>query len=139
MVEFKIVVGSKGKSYSKNLTEIEGSSLLNKKIKDKIEGSNIGFPGYELEITGGSDNAGFPMRYDLEGSARKGITLTKGPCVRINEKGMRKKKTVVGNTIWQSTAQVNLKVIKEGKDSLAKILGKEEVKVEENKVESKSE
>ena len=133
MVEFKIVVGSKGKSYSKNLTEIEGSSLLNKKIKDKIEGSNIGFPGYELEITGGSDNAGFPMRYDLEGSARKGIILTKGPCVRINEEGMRKKKTVVGNTIWQSTAQVNLKVIKEGKDSLAKILGKEEVKTEENK------
>src|SRR3989344_1462392 len=102
-------------------------------IKDKIEGSNIGFPGYELEITGGSDNAGFPMRYDLEGSARKGIILTKGPCVRINEEGMRKKKTVVGNTIWQSTAQVNLKVIKEGKDSLAKILGKEEVKTEENK------
>ena len=52
MVEFKIVVGSKGKSYSKSLTEIESSSLLNKKIMDRVEGKEIGLLGYELQITG---------------------------------------------------------------------------------------
>ncbi len=130
MVEFKIVVGSKGRSYSKALTDNESSSLLSKKIGDKIEGGYLGFQGYELEVTGGSDKSGFPMRYDLEGSGRKEILLTEGPCVKINVKGMRKKKTVVGNTIGQNTAQVNLKVTKDGKDSLAKLFGKEEKTVE---------
>src|SRR3989338_6799516 len=139
MVEFKIVVGSKGKSYSKSLTEIESSSLLNKKIMDRVEGKEIGLLGYELQITGGSDNAGFPMRYDLDGSGRKQILLTKGPCVKIKRKGMRKIKTVVGNTISQITSQVNLKVTKERSEKLDKIFGKEEAPAEEQKKEAKEE
>ncbi len=139
MVEFKIVVGSKGKSYSKSLTEIESSSLLNKKIMDRVEVKEIGLLGYELQITGGSDNAGFPMRYDLDGSGRKQILLTKGPCVKIKRKGMRKIKTVVGNTISQITSQVNLKVTKEGSEKLDKIFGKEEAPTEEQKKEAKEE
>ncbi|MBI4158987.1 30S ribosomal protein S6e [Candidatus Woesearchaeota archaeon] len=132
MAELKIVIGCKEKSYSKGLNDDESSLFLNKKMGEKVEGGNFGFPGYEMEITGGSDKAGFPMRYDLRGIHRKKILSIKGQGLKVVGRGIRKRKTVVGNTIGQHIAQVNLKVLKEGKDSLAKILGKEE-KVEEKK------
>jgi len=126
MAEFKIVVGDKGKSYSKALNENESSAFLNKKMGEKVDGGSFGFSGYELEITGGSDKAGFPMRHDLSGIHRKKILSVTGQGLNVKGRGIRKRKTVVGNTIGLHIAQVNLKVLKEGKDSLAKILGKEE-------------
>ena len=134
MAEFKIVVGNKGKCYSKALNENESSAFLNKKMGEKIEGSSFGFSGYEMEITGGSDKAGFPMRHDLSGIHRKKILSVKGQGLNVKGRGIRKRKTVVGNTIGLHIIQVNLKVTKEGKETLAKILGKEE-KVEEKKEE----
>ena len=134
MAEFKIVVGNKGKSYSKALNENESSAFLNKKMGEKIEGNSFGFSGYEMEITGGSDKAGFPMRHDLSGIHRKKILSVRGQGLKVKGRGIRKRKTVVGNTIGLHIIQVNLKVTKEGKETLAKILGKEE-KVEEKKEE----
>ena len=37
------------------------------KIMEKIDGNTLGLSGYELQITGGSDKSGFPMRRDIEG------------------------------------------------------------------------
>jgi len=125
MPEFKIVIGEKGKSYSKILTNDESGFLLNKKIKDKIEGGHLGLKGYDLEITGGSDKEGFPMRRDVDGIGRKRIFMTKGNVgTRINKKGLRIRKSIAGNTISQLTSQVNLKVVKEGQKSLDEIFGK---------------
>lgn len=132
MAEIKIVIGEKGKSYTKQLTLEESNGLIGKKIKEKTEGGHFGFKGYEFEITGGSDKDGFPMRSDVDSVGRKKIFLTKGSVgTRINKKGLRVRKSVAGNTISQFTSQVNLKVIKEGSKSLDEILGKtvkEEVK-----------
>ena len=132
MAEFKLVINDAkhGKSYSKILNESESENLMNLKIKDKVKGDYFGFHGYEFEITGGTDKAGFPMRYDLEGSGRKKALLANGPCVKIKEKGMRVRKTIRGNTIANDTSQVNLKVLNYGKDSVAKLLGREEKKEE---------
>ena len=136
MPEFKIVVGEKGKSYFKVLTTVESSFLLGKKLNEKIEGGHLGLKGYELEITGGSDKEGFPMRRDVEGIGRKKIFMTKGNVgTRINKKGLRIRKSIAGNTISQLTSQVNLKVIKEGQKSLDEIFGK----ISENKEESPQE
>ena len=136
MVELKLVINDAktGKSYSKALSETESENFLNLKIKDKVKGEHFGFHGYEFEITGGTDKAGFPMRYDLEGVGRKKALLSSGPCVHIKEKGMRVRKTIRGNTIADYTSQVNLKVLTYGNDAVAKLLGKEE-KVEEAKKE----
>ena len=146
MAEFKLVINDAkhGKSYSKILNESESENLMNLKIKDKVKGDYFGFHGYEFEITGGTDKAGFPMRYDLEGSGRKKALLANGPCVKIKEKGMRVRKTIRGNTIANDTSQVNLKVLNYGKDSVAKLLGKEEkketkIEKEESKAEQKEE
>ena len=125
MPEFKIVIGEKGKSYSKALTAEESAFLLGKKLNEKVEGGHLGLKGYDLEITGGSDKEGFPMRRDVDGIGRKRIFMTKGNIgTKINKKGLRIRKSIAGNTISQLTSQVNLKVVKEGQKSLEEIFGK---------------
>jgi len=136
MAEVKIVLGTKtGKSYQ---TTTDISTFTNKKIGEKV--NNIpNFSGYEFEITGGSDNAGFPMRKDIEGPARKKPLLTSGPGVYIKRHGMKKRKTVRGNTIADDIAQINLKVLTPGKKPLEDILGKKEETKEVPKEEPKKE
>ncbi|MEK6835118.1 MAG: S6e family ribosomal protein [Nanoarchaeota archaeon] len=137
MPEFKIVISEKEKSYAKNLTSDESELFLGKKIKDKVEGGHFGLKGYELEISGGSDKEGFPMRHDVEGLVRKRIFITKGMVgARIKKKGIRIRKSVASNLITNNISQVNLKVIKAGQKTLDEIFGKtpkEEVKTEEAK------
>jgi small subunit ribosomal protein S6e len=140
MPDFKIVISEKEKSYAKNLTSEESNVFLNKKIKDKVEGSHFGFKGYEFEITGGSDKEGFPMRNDVEGLVRKKIFITKGKIgARITKKGTRIRKSVANNLISQNTSQINLKVVKTGQKLLDEIFGKTqkqenaEVKIEKAK------
>jgi hypothetical protein len=82
--------------------------------------------GYEIEVTGGSDKDGFPMRPDVEGPGRKKIILTAPPGYHPEHRGKRKRKTVRGNTISLDISQVNIKVVKAGKKKLADIMGKKE-------------
>ena len=129
-----------GKSYQK---EFDNDLFIGRKIKEKIEGNVLGLADYEFEITGGSDNAGFPHRSDVEGSGRRKILASKGVGVQKKvRKGIKIRRTVMGNTISANTSQVNLKVVKYGKEALDKILGgekKEEEKPTEEaqKVEEK--
>ena len=132
---FKLVITNKGKGYCKELSETEGQAFLNKKMKEKISGNTFGFKNYEFEITGGSDKDGFPMRYDLPSAARKKLLLNKAPGVKIDRKGMRKRKTVRGNIIAEDIKQINLNVLKEGEKKLSEIFGK----TEENKEEKTEE
>ncbi len=138
MPELKCVIndGKAGKSYQKVLTE---NPFLGKKVGDKIGGSDLGLVGYELEITGGSDSAGFPMLKNVDGSGRKKLLLKAGTGARKLKKGVKVRKTVRGNTIADVTAQVNMKVIKYGTKTVPELLGiqvKEEKK-EESKGENK--
>jgi len=139
MVEFKLCINNpkNGKSYTKSINGEETFAFKSKKIKDKVIGNTFGFKNYEFEITGGSDNAGFPMRYDLNSQGRKKVLLTKGPCVKIKRKGMRKRKTVRGNIITTFISQINLKILKEGDKKITEVLGIEE-KPKEKPVEEKS-
>ncbi|HLD88778.1 MAG TPA: S6e family ribosomal protein [Candidatus Nanoarchaeia archaeon] len=116
-MEIKLVMSDKtGKSYQKAVGDTESKKLVGLKIGDRVKGEIFDLTGYEFEITGGSDNAGFPMRRDVAGIARKKIAIVKGVGLKKPKKrwGMKLKKTVSGNTINAKTAQVNLKVIKAG-------------------------
>lgn len=106
--------------------EKDASFLYGKKIGDKFEGSLIGLAGYVLEITGGTDKDGFPMRADLEGTIRKKLLLSGGPGYRQRRKGVRRRKMVRGNTIAEDIAQINCKVIAYGDKPLEELLGKKE-------------
>ncbi|MEM5871792.1 MAG: 30S ribosomal protein S6e [Candidatus Aenigmatarchaeota archaeon] len=139
---FKIVVADPKtrRTYQKEVSPKE-SALIGRKIGDKVKGDFLGLTGYELEITGGSDKDGFPMRADIPGFGRKRALLSDGPGFRPKKKGERKRKLVRGNTISEDIVQVNMKVVTYGKESLAKLFGKEEVAEEKKEVkgEKKSE
>jgi ribosomal protein S6E (S10) len=126
-----------GKSFSK---PVEESLLSGRKIGDKIPGNLFGLTGYELKILGGSDNAGFPMRAEIDTLRRKKLLVQNSVGVKVTKKGMYKRKTVVGNTISNSTAQVNLSVEKYGTKSIKDLLTpetKEEPKTEIPKTQEK--
>ena len=119
MTAFKIVIGAKsGKCLQKELTEEESSGLIGKKVGDAFSGDSIGFAGYEFQITGGSDACGFPMRSDIDGPIRKRIFAVKGVGLKQKGKGIKIRKTVCGNTVHGKISQINLKVLKEGKEKL---------------------
>lgn len=137
MPEFKVVINDvkTGKSYQKIVSGDAADVFKRTKIGSIISGDYIDFPGYEFEIRGGSDNCGFPMRADIEGINRKRPLVTKSIGARIKGKGIKTRKTLVGNTLSKSISQINLKTIKYGKKSITEILGiaekKEEVKTEQ--------
>jgi len=140
-MSFKIVVSDPKtkKTYQKEVGVSE-SALVGRKIGDSVKGDFLGLTGYELQITGGSDKQGFPMRPDIPGSARKKALLTGPPGFHPKAKGERKRKSVRGNTVSEQIAQVNLKVTKFGSKTLEQIFGKkEEPKKEEPKKEEKPE
>jgi len=142
MADFKLTIANpkSGKCVQRELKEPDSNNLLNKKIGDKIDGSLIGLADYEFELTGGSDYCGFPMRKDVQGSGRKRILIIEGVGAKKKAKGIKQRKTVCGNTIHDKIVQVNLKVLKQGKENIfgAKAEAKEtskEVKEEAKKEE----
>ena len=153
-MEFKVNFGDPktGKTVKKVISEDQAQVFLKKRIGDKINGKDIGFEGYEFEITGGSDYCGFPMRRDVIGASRKRVLMVSGVGIRKKKrKGRKVRKTVAGNTIHPKTAQINLKILKMGSKPLAeekpaeggekapKAEKKEEKPKEEKKPEAKAE
>ena len=141
MVEFRVVVNDtkNGKSYQVQVSGHHANSLIGKKIGDEVDGIFISLPGYKLNITGGTDKDGFTMKKDLPGTVRRKLLLSEGKGFKPLEKGMRKKKTVRGNTINQDIVQINMKVAKAGSkpiDNLIKLEDKGESPKEE-KTENK--
>ncbi len=135
---FKLNISDKGKAWR---MQSEAEFLVGKSVGDKFEGKelSIDFEGYELEIAGGSDNAGFPLYKEAEGIGLKRVLLSKGWGMNDKRKGVRLRKTVRGKTISEKVSQINLKVLKHGKKKLEEIFPdqnkKEELKVEEKKVQ----
>jgi small subunit ribosomal protein S6e len=143
MAELKLVIGNKkGKSFQKVHSS---DTLIGRRVGETLKGDLIGVPSYEFLITGGSDNAGFPMRKDIKSSRRVKILARKGVGISTKNKGQFIRKSVAGNTIDEKTSQVNLKVEKEGTKKLEDLFGgekeapKEEKKEEKPKEEKKEE
>ncbi|MCK5026238.1 MAG: 30S ribosomal protein S6e [Nanoarchaeota archaeon] len=122
MTEFKLVIADPktGKCSQREVKDQDASFFLGKKIKDVVKGEALGLQGYEFEITGGSDDCGFPMRYDVSGSSRKKILAISGVGLKKKEKGVRQRKTVCGNAVHEKISQINLKILKIGKEPLEK-------------------
>ncbi len=134
-----------GRSYNLAIGGNNANQFLGKRIGDVVDGIFVGdgettLAGYKLEITGGSDKIGTPMRADLDGGNRKAVLVsesvgykghklvhkTKGgekKRFRYKPDGLRKRRKFRGNAITQDTRQINLKVIEQGNKSLAEILG----------------
>ena len=142
---FKFNISEKGKAWK---IESDNESFIGKKIGDKLDGQEISadLAGYELEITGTSDGAGFPGFKEVDGPGMKALLLGYGKGMHKKPKGLSKKpgekprglrlrKTVRGNTLSKDTSQVNLKVLKTGSKKLGEIFP-EQNKPKEKKVEA---
>lgn len=125
-MEFKINIALKdGKSYKCILKEPDAAKLVGLKVGDSFTGSIIGANDYEFKITGGSDNAGFPMRKDIGGVRRVKILTGKSVGLKtIKAKGWRRRKTMRGNTISEDVAQLNVIPTKMGSKKLEELFPK---------------
>jgi len=137
MVEFKVVVNDtkNGKSHQVAVTGHHANSLIGKKIGDEVDGIFISLPGYKLQITGGTDKDGFTMRKDLPGMGRRNLLVSKGKGFNATMPGMRKKKSIRGNTVSQDIVQINMKVTKHSSKPIDQLLIKKEEKETEEKKE----
>ena len=109
-----------GKSYNKSLSADESLTLSSKKLGEEIDLSFMGLDGYSAIMSGGSYMTGTPMRKEIEGIGLKKILIEKGVG---NKEGIRRRKSVAGNTVSQFTSQVNLKITKYGQKMLDEALG----------------
>ena len=142
MVQFKLCIGTKsGKSYQKEVKDIEAQGFIGLNVGEKITGDTFGMGGYEFLITGGSDYCGFPMRHGILG-IRKKIYSYGGVGFPGLKKGEKTRKTVCGHKIHDKITQINLKVLKEGAKKIEEIVPVGEKKEEapkEAKKEAKKE
>ncbi len=123
----KIVISEKtGKTFQAEVEKAKENALYGLKIGESFEGGLVGVAGYKLEITGGSDKDGFPMRKDLPGQRRADVLLSSGPGFKPTEKGERARKKVRGNTVSDQTSQLNVKVTAEGEKKLEELFPKKE-------------
>lgn len=134
MAEFNLVISDKktGKSYKKSVAGIDAQKFIGLKLGDTLKADFLEMPGYELEIMGGSDKQGFPMRHDIEGMGRKRILLSGGVGFKPVEKGERRRKSVCGKIVSENISQINLAIKTYGQKPLEEIF-----KVEPKKEEAK--
>ncbi len=135
----KIVVSepSTKKAYQIEVDNAKTTAIIGKKISEDISGDLIGLNGYTLKITGGSDSSGFPMRPEVPGAARRPLLLSGSSGFHPGIKGQRKRKLVCGNTVSQSIAQLNVKVVKAGDKKLEEIVPAKEKKPEKQEAGKK--
>lgn len=108
-----------GKSYQKDVEKAKESQVMGRKIGDSIDGSVIGLEGYSLQITGGSDIAGFPMSPRLSIPRRTTILLKPGEVgIRKLRIGVKKKKRARGGIVTEEIQQINSKVMTFGSKPL---------------------
>jgi small subunit ribosomal protein S6e len=110
MVEFKVVINDtkNGKSHQVQVSGHHANSLIGKKIGDEVDGIFISLPGYKLQVTGG---------------------------FKPKEKGLRKKKSIRGNTVNQDIVQINMKVTKHSSKPIDKLINIEKKDEGEKKEE----
>ena len=113
MAKFKIIISDPGEGTSKviELQDARATPLIGKKIGEVIDGSIVDLPGQKIQITGGSDKDGFPMRPSVHGGIRRKVMLSGGVGYNPLNEGMRRRKTIRGNVITDEIVQINLKAM----------------------------
>lgn len=140
MAKFKIVLSDPetGKAQKIELEGTKAAPLIGRRIGDIMDGTILGLPGYKIQITGGTDKDGFPMRPDIHGGVRTKVIVSSGPGFKPKRKGERRRKMLRGNIITEEIVQINMKILEKPKVKEKKEKKEEEAKPPEEK-ESKSE
>lgn len=128
MADFQVVVGDPddGTSYSFEVDGQDANRFIGRSIGETVDADAIGLDGYELEITGGSDTSGRPMREDVRGPRTKEILLAGGIGFEPTVDGERKRVTVRGNEIGEETRQINASISTRGDTAIDELLAEDE-------------
>jgi len=123
MAELKLVVSDPdtGDTYQTELDGQDANRFIGRSIGEEVDGSVVGLSESTLELTGGSDAAGRPMREDVSGSNLKQLLLEGGVGYHPEKDGERRRVTVRGAEFSEESAQVNAKVI--GDEDVAAAFG----------------
>jgi small subunit ribosomal protein S6e len=117
MAKFKVIVSDPETGTSKvvELAEARASPLIGKKIGEIMDGAPVDLPAHKIQITGGSDKDGFPMRPSVHGGVRRSIVLSGGVGFNPTNEGMRRRKTIRGNVVTDEIVQINAKIVERPK------------------------
>ncbi len=124
MAEFKVVVADPetGETFQFEVDGQDANRFLGRDLGDEVDGNAVGLDGFTLELTGGSDETGRPLRADVPGSSLKELLLEGGVGYKPTRDGERKRVTVRGREISDAVAQINATVV-DGDGSVADALG----------------
>jgi len=125
MADFQVVVSDAetGHSYQVEVGGQDANRFVGREIGDEVDGSAVGLDGYTVRITGGSDNAGRPMREDVSGPGLKDVLLEGGVGFKPSRDGERKRVSVRGREMSDDVAQINVTVAERGETSVEEVLG----------------
>lgn len=117
MAKFKVILSDPQEGTSKvvELEEARATPLIGRRLGEVVDGTVVGLSGHKVQITGGSDKDGFPMRRDVHGGVRREVVLSGGIGFNPQSKGGRRRKTVRGNVITDEIVQVNMKIMEKPK------------------------
>jgi ribosomal protein S6E (S10) len=70
MADFSVVVADpdSGDAHQLDVDGQDANRFAGRELGDEVDGAAVGLDGYTLELTGGSDTAGRPMRADVRGA-----------------------------------------------------------------------
>jgi small subunit ribosomal protein S6e len=113
MAKFKVIVSDPQAGTSKvvEIEEARAAPLIGRKLGEIFDGAIVDLPAHKVQILGGSDKDGVPMRADVHGGGRRAVVLSGGTGFNPKRKGERRRKTVRGNTVTDEIAQINMKIV----------------------------
>ena len=119
-----------GKTGQVEVPKDRESQLVGMKMSDVIDGAIAGLDGFKLKITGLSDGAGSPSRWEIEGTRKAKPLLSFGVGMRQRGKGFRSRRSVRGNTVSAETVQLNTVIEQYGSKPLEELFKAKEKKAE---------
>jgi len=125
MAEFTVAVADTEAGVTHQV-EVSGQSanrFVGRELGDTVDGNAVGLDGYTLELTGGTDDAGRPMRGDIRGANLAEVLLKGGTGYEPSRDGERKRVTVRGREVGDATRQINVKITEYGPGEVAELLG----------------
>ncbi|MFB6200770.1 MAG: 30S ribosomal protein S6e [Halorhabdus sp.] len=127
MADFTVAVADPdtGDTYQVEVDGQDANRFMGRELGDEIDGSAVGLDGFTLELTGGSDDAGRPLRPDVRGSDLKSILLDGGVGFNPERDGQRKRVTVRGREISDAVRQLNATITAYGDGDVQELLGAE--------------
>jgi small subunit ribosomal protein S6e len=113
MAKFKIIVSDPQAGTSKvvELEEARAAPFIGRRLGETLDGSAVDLPAHTVQILGGSDKDGVPMRGNVHGGVRRRVVLSGGAGFSPKKKGERRRKTVRGNIITDEIVQINMKIV----------------------------